>query len=174
MAVSSRALLGVALVLLVIGVAVPGAQAKLTHLARSRRSGVSCQSAGDCQSGECCAERLGRCLPLLAVGQLCRPFTIQRGVDCPCTVGLHCDIPDFMKSRPVVVQSGTCAAGEAHEAGADETTEQVAAPQPGVFRPGGGRRVPSKDRVRHLIQKMAGATAMGRTLGRRMPGRLQG
>ncbi|XP_078596467.1 uncharacterized protein LOC144873227 [Branchiostoma floridae x Branchiostoma japonicum] len=164
MVLSFRFSLGVVLVLLAMGPVVPGAQAKWTSLARSRRAGVLCKSVADCQSGECCPEKLGRCLPLLTEGHLCRPFSIQRGHDCPCTVGLQCNIPNQMKSRPVVVQSGTCASVEAQEEQAHETSKQAPRPGPGAFRPGGGRRVPSQERVRNLIHKMAGATAVGRRM----------
>ncbi|XP_078679583.1 uncharacterized protein LOC144915217 [Branchiostoma floridae x Branchiostoma belcheri] len=168
MVLSFRAFLVVGLVLLVMGTTLPGAQAnsKLPRLARNRRAGVLCKSAADCGAGECCPQRLGRCLPLLTEGRFCRPITIQRGFDCPCAVGLHCDLLEETKNLPIVVQRGACAVGEAHKEGAKETSEKVNhVPRAGpVFRPGGGRRVPSKERVRHLIQKMAGATAAGRRM----------
>ncbi|XP_019633352.1 PREDICTED: uncharacterized protein LOC109476774 [Branchiostoma belcheri] len=114
MAVSFRTLLVVGLVLLVIGTALPGAQA------RSRRRGASraprrrnCESAEDCRDGECCPERLGRCRRLNTRGRYCQLADQSASrFRCPCEAGFHCRPFEYVRYLPVHRQSGTCAEGE--------------------------------------------------------------
>ncbi|XP_078679033.1 uncharacterized protein LOC144914747 [Branchiostoma floridae x Branchiostoma belcheri] len=140
MAVSFRAFLVVVLVLLVIGTALPGAQA------RSRRRGASraprrrnCESAEDCRDGECCPERLGRCRRLNTRGRYCRLADQSASrFRCPCEAGFHCRPFEYVRYLPVHRQSGTCAEGEPGEFEYKQLPRP--APRPKQRRRKGGRR----------------------------------